>query len=54
MLQRLGILLCLSTVLSTVEGIDTWHIACVYALVWAWGLLVAQDVHKYNNSKGKQ
>ena len=54
MLQRIGILLCLSAVLNTVEGIDTWHIACVYALVWAWGMLTAQDVHRiHNNNKSK-
>lgn len=55
MLQRIGLLLCLSAVLNTIEGILTWHIACVYALVWAWGLLVEQTVINYiNNNKGKQ
>ena len=55
MLQRIGLLLCLSAVLNTIEGIDTWHIACVYALLWAWGLMTEQTVINYiNNNKGKQ
>ena len=55
MLQRIGLLLCMSAVLSSIEGIDTWHIACVYALLWAWGLLTEQTVINYiNNNKGPQ
>ena len=55
MLQRIGLLLCLSEVLSSIEGIQTWHTACVYALLWAWGLLTEQTVINYiNNNKGPQ
>ena len=43
MIQKLALLLCLSLVLSTVDSIDTWHIACVYLLVAAWGWLQYQE-----------
>jgi len=55
MLQRIGLLLCLGAVLSSIEGVQTWHTACVYALLWAWGLLVERTVLDYiNNNKSKQ
>ena len=55
MLQRIGLLLCLSAVLNSIEGIDTWHVACVYALLWAWGLLAESTLIDYiNNNKGKR
>jgi hypothetical protein len=54
MLQRIGLLLCVSAVLNTVEGIEAWHIMCIYALMWAWGLLTEQTVVDYINNKGRQ
>jgi hypothetical protein len=32
-------------VLNSIEGIDTWHIACVYALVLAWGWIIEHDIY---------
>ena len=57
--EKLALLLALSAVLNTIEGIDTWHIACVYALVMAWGWVIEQDsyaaaielAHKLKNNK---
>jgi hypothetical protein len=45
MLERLALILCMSAVLGTIEGIDTWHIACVYALVMAWGWVIEQEIY---------
>jgi len=44
MLERLALLVCMSMVLGTIEGIDTWHIACVYALVMAWGWIIEHEI----------
>ena len=43
--ERLALILCMSAVLTSIEGIDTWHIACVYALVMAWGWVIEQDIY---------
>lgn len=45
MIQKLALLLTLSAVTSTIAGIDTWHIACVYVLVLAWGWVIEQDIY---------
>jgi hypothetical protein len=45
MLEKLALLTCLSMVLNSIEGIDTWHIACVYALVLAWGWIIEHDIY---------
>jgi hypothetical protein len=45
MLERLALILCMSVVLGTIEGIDTWHIACVYALVMAWGWIIEHEIY---------
>jgi hypothetical protein len=42
--ERLAVVLCLSTVLSTVEGIGMWQVVCVYALFLAWGWVIEQTV----------
>jgi len=59
MLERLALILCLSLVLSTVELIGTWQIACVYVLFLAWGWIIEHDIyaaaielaHKLKNNK---
>jgi hypothetical protein len=43
MIQKLALLLTLSAVTSTIAGIDTWHIACVYALFLAWGWVCTRE-----------
>lgn len=43
--ERIAVALCLSLVLSTVELIGTWQIACVYALFLAWGWVAEQEVY---------
>jgi len=43
--EKLALLLALSAVLTSIEGIDTWHIACVYVLVLAWGWVIEQDIY---------
>jgi len=45
MLERIALLTCMSLVLGTVEGIGTWQIACVYALVMAWGWIIEQEIY---------
>ena len=45
MVERLALILCMSAVLGTIEGIGTWHIACVYALVLAWGWVIEHDIY---------
>jgi len=54
MLQRLALLLTLGAVLNTVEGIAAWQHYCVYALVWAWGLLCEQQITVHITTKDKQ
>jgi hypothetical protein len=43
--ERLALLVCMSMVLGTIEGIDTWHIACVYVLVMAWGWIIEHEIY---------
>lgn len=43
MIQKLALLLTLGAVTSTIEGIDTWHMACVYVLVLAWGWVCTRE-----------
>ena len=45
MLERLALILCMSMVLGTIEGIGTWQIACVYALVMAWGWIIEHEIY---------
>jgi hypothetical protein len=45
MLERLALILCMSAVLGTIEGIDSWQTACVYALVMAWGWLIEHEIY---------
>ena len=44
--EKLALLLALSAVLTSIEGIDTWHIACVYVLVLAWGWVIEHDIYE--------
>ena len=46
MLERLALILCMSMVLGTIEGIGTWQIACVYALVMAWGWIIEHEIYE--------
>lgn len=43
--ERIAVTLCLSLVLSTVELIGIWQIACVYVLFLAWGWVTEQEVY---------
>ena len=43
MIQKIALLLALSAVLNTIQGVEVWQLACLYALVAAWGWICSRE-----------
>ena len=43
MIQRIALVLALMAVLDTIQGVEAWQLACLYALILAWGWICTRE-----------